>query len=177
MGDSSGDVTEGIRASLARAAAQLAAAEAPDEAHAEYVPARRVALLFARAPTMRPLGRVWRLGVLLLDSDGAAHTTGAITRAQHTGRPNHQSVSAEARRAYRAAALKAGYAEGETVDFDTTPIDLDAVAAGDQAGPILIHDGEARVRWVAGAAPDAAVPLDAYLAERIRLLLNPPEGA
>ncbi|TQL47124.1 hypothetical protein FB562_0171 [Homoserinimonas aerilata] len=172
MGDDTGELSASIRGSLARAAAQLTAAGASDEALAEFVPARRVALIFTREATMRPLGRVWRLGVLLLDADGNAHTVGTITRAQHTGRPNHQSVSAETRRVQRAAALKAGYPDGETVNFHTTPIDPD-----NPAGPLLVHDGEARVRWVAGAAPDAAAPLDAYLAERIQLLLDPPEGA
>src|SRR5690606_27540936 len=111
----------------------------------EFLPARRALRIFAVAPAMRPLGRVWRLGVILLDADGNAHTTGVTTRAQTTGRPNHQSVSAETRRAHRVAALKAGYPEGETVNFATTPIDADAL---DPRGPIVVHDGEPRVLWV-----------------------------
>jgi hypothetical protein len=54
-----------VRARLSDAVAALSGAGARTEALAEYVPAGRV-LLLPRSERLRPLGTVWRLGVLLL---------------------------------------------------------------------------------------------------------------
>jgi hypothetical protein len=54
-----------VRARLSDAVAALSSAGARTEALAEYVPAGRV-LLLPRPERLRPLGTVWRLGVLLL---------------------------------------------------------------------------------------------------------------
>ena len=153
---------------------RLREAGARTEAHARYVPPRRV-LLIQRAATMEPLGRVWRLGVLLLDADGGLHGTGSLTRAVPTGHPNLQSLSAETRREYRQAALKAGFDQGETVNFDTVPIEWDAGLLRSSDGPLVLTDDGLGVRWAATAA--ALVPFERYLAERVELLLHPPEGA
>jgi len=167
------DVAAIVRNSFARAASQLADAGVADEARAEFVPAHRRALVFRRAARMHPLGRVWRLGVILLDSEGNGFATGSITRAQSVAeRPNYHAASAEERRIERAAALRAGYSEGETVNFATTALDPEH-----PAGPLVVHGSEVRVLWAPGTAPDAATPLDAYLAERVALLLEPPQGA
>lgn len=144
------------------------------EALARYVAPHRK-FLIQRSATMELLGRVWRLGVLLLDEDGELHATGSLTRAVPSGHPNFQSVSAESRREYRQAALKAGFDEGETVDFDTTPIDWDADALRASAGPLVLTDDGLGVRWAVSAA--AFIPFASYLNERVDLLLHPPQGA
>ncbi len=62
--------TEGVRRTrdlLDAAADRLRDAGVRDEALAEYVEPRAV-LGIRRDPTMRPLGRVWRVGALLLGS-------------------------------------------------------------------------------------------------------------
>lgn len=159
---------EAIRTAGAGAAARLAAAGARDEALAEFVPERR-AYGIRRRPRMRPLGRVWRLGVLLLDADGAFLATGEVTRATPPGHPNFQSASGEARRAHRAAAFAGPFARGEVVNFDARPIDPEAPAE-----PILVEGDRVFVRWSPAGAP---APLDAYLEERVALLAHPPEGA
>ena len=189
---STGDdqVVAAIRASLARARARLSEAGARDEALAEFVPARRV-MLVTREARMVPVARVWRLGVLLLGtSAGSASAgsgsgssaaglwaTGSITRVLEPGRPAYQSESAERRRAYRAAALRGHFPKGETVNFDASPIELDSTALAASAGPLLLHDGRALVLWNATLGPESATPLDAYLDDRVDLLIHPPEGA
>lgn len=164
-----------IRLALADAVQRLDAAHARDEALAEFVPRHRK-LLVTREAVLRPVGRVWRLGVLLLDRDGTLRATGAITRATAPGRPAYQSLSAETRRAFRAAAQRGHFTDGETVNHDTAPIDLDAASLRASTGPLFVRDGQALVRWSA-TTPDAAVPFEAYLAERVGLLTDPPQGA
>ncbi len=157
------------------AAATLRASAAREEVLAEYVPGRRV-LGLPRAARMTPVTRVWRLGVLLLAADGRLFATGRVVRAE---RPARRSVIAEAvaeQRAYRAAAVKGGIAEGSTVNFDARPIDLDVIARGEASGPLLLRDGAMLVRWNA-SQPDMFMPLDRYLADRVELLANPPSGA
>jgi hypothetical protein len=159
-----------------RTADALAAGGARDEALAEYVPARRV-LFVDRPPQMRPLGRVWRLGVVLLARDGSLAATGGITRAVEPGHPGHVARSVEDRREHRAAAFRGPFARGETVDYDAVPIVLtpDALRAG--SGPLLLREGRVLVRWSASLGDDAATPFGPYLTERAELLLHPPEGA
>ncbi|MWB97323.1 hypothetical protein GB864_01915 [Agromyces sp. MMS17-SY077] len=157
------------------AAARLREAGARDEALAEFVPARRrLGLPFA--PRMRPLGRVWRLGVLLLDAEGGLRATGRVVRAE---RPVRKSVTAESvaeHRAYRAAAVKGGYAEGETVVFDAAPIDAAALAAGGSSGPLVVQGGRVLVRWSPNQ-PAAVADFASYLRDRVGLLVDPPGGA
>ncbi|HEV7622537.1 MAG TPA: hypothetical protein VGO26_00255 [Amnibacterium sp.] len=159
-----------------RTAAELAAAGARDEALAEYVPARRV-LLVDRPARMLPVGRVWRLGVLLLAPDGSLLATGGITRAVEPGHPGHVAASVEDRREHRAAAFRGPFARGETVNYDAVPIRLDAAALREAPGPLLLRDGQVLVRWSASLGDDAAAPFAPYLTERADLLLHPPEGA
>src|SRR4051794_5266712 len=158
------DALDAARALLTRTAATLAAAGARDEALAEFVPARRV-LLVQRPAAMRPLGRVWRLGVLLLGPDGALRATGAITRAVEPGHPGHVSVSAEDRREHRAAAFRGPFTRGETVDYDTVPIRLEVDALRASTGPLLLRDGRLLVRWSASLGDDAAADFAPYLTE------------
>ena len=170
------DAVAAARELVQRTAAELAAARARDEALAAFVPARRV-LLLDRPARMRPLGRVWRLGVVLVAPDGALLATGGITRAVEPGHPGHVAVSVEDRREHRAAAFRGPFAPGETVNYDALPIPLTAEALRSGAGPLLLRDGQVRVRWSASLGDDAAAPFAPYLRERVDLLLHPPQGA
>ena len=157
------------------AVAALRAGGARMETLAELVPERRL-LGIPRPARMTAIGRVWRLGVLLLDEAGGLWDAGRVVRAE---RPARKSITAESvaeQRALRSAAVKGGIAEGETVDFDATPIDLDVVGRDGASGPLVLRDGAVLVRW-SHAQPDALTPLDAYLRDRVDLLVHPPEGA
>lgn len=176
----SGDVTDGVeraRALLSEAALTLRAAAVPDEALGEYVEPKAV-LGIRREPTMRSLGRVWRLGALLIGSSpeaaGQVWATGRITRVTDPGRSQFVSVSAEVRRAYRAAAAKGHFGAGDTVNHGATPIPLDESLVG-SGGVLFVEDAEPLVRWSPTAG--AAVPLASYLADRVGLLVDPPRGA
>ena len=162
------------RALGAAAVAALREAGARHETLAELVPERRM-LGIPRAARMTPIGPVWRLGVLLVDESGGLHGTGHVVRAERAAR---KSVTAEAvaqQRAWRAAAVKGGIADGETVDFDAVPVYLDVLARDGASGPLVLRDDEVLVRW-SPAQPDALTPLDAYLRDRVDLLVHPPEG-
>lgn len=155
-------------------AAQLSAAGAPSESLAEYVAPRRV-LLMPRPARMLPVGDVWRLGTLLLGTDGRLHSLGAATRARERGRASYQSESREVRRDIAAAALRGGYTVGTAVNYDThelelTPASIAALGADD---PIGFAAGEVRVRWRPGAPLDGGPTLEAYLRDRVELLLRP----
>ena len=167
------------REHVARAVAELAAASARTEVLAEFVPERRV-LGLPRAARMTAADRVWRLGALLLDAHGRVYATGRVVRAE---RPARRSIPAEAiaeQRAYRAAAVKGGIAEGETVVFDAPELVLTVEALRSGRGPLVLASiagtPEVVVRWDPGRA-DAVVPLAAYLADRVDLLVHPPQGA
>ena len=169
-------------AAIAEAAAALRAGAARDEILADFVPERRV-LGLPRAARMTPIGRVWRLGMLLIDDDdgrgdSGLWATGRVVRAE---RPTRRSIPAESiaeQRAYRAAAVKGGVAEGATVNFDASRVDLDELARSGASGPLVLGDGgrEVLVRW-SPSQPDALVSLERYLADRVELLVRPPEGA
>ncbi|KRE23119.1 hypothetical protein [Agromyces sp. Soil535] len=165
---------------VAKAVAVLSAGDARTEALAELMPERRV-LGIARAARMTPLGRVWRLGVLLLDADGGVYAIGRVVRAE---RPSRRSVTADAvaeQRSLRAAAIKGGFPEGETVNFAARAIDFGELARAGASGPLVLSDaygggGKVLVRW-SPTQPDALIGFAAYLADRVDLLVHPPEGA
>jgi len=165
-----------IRMLLAQAVERLTSSGARDEALAEYVPERRT-LLVTRKPMLRPLGRVWRLGVFLLGADGTLYETGSATRALEPGRPAYQSQSAERRREYRAAATRGRFPQGETVNFDARPVKLEADALRSSTGRLFLEGDRPRVRWSAAAGDADAVDLAGYLADRVELLADPPAGA
>lgn len=169
------------RAALAgRGAARLLqAAGVTPEALAEFVPAGRRFGVLPRPATMRPLGEVWRLGVLLLDTEGRLYLAGRATRAAERGRVGYQSVSREKRRDIAAAALHGGYPEGSPVNFDAVPLPDDEaglLALGPDS-PIGVSGEELRVRWRTGAPIEGAATLERYLGERVGLLVDPPLGA
>jgi hypothetical protein len=161
-----------IRESLGRAVRRLEEAGIADEALAVFTTPRRV-LFVQRAPVMLPVGRVWPLGVLLLGRDGSLHATGKITRAVPAGYPGYQSPGVEVRRGYRAAAHAGRFVEGDTVNFDTVEIVLGPGAVDEASTPLFIDAGRARVRWNS-THPALSRPLDAYLDDRVGLLLDPP---
>jgi hypothetical protein len=127
-----------------------------------------------------PIGRVWRLGVLLLDADGGVYATGRVVRAE---RPARRSITAEAvaeQRALRAAAVKGGIPEGETVNFAGGRIDFEQLGRAAASGPLVLSgDGEGGldvfVSW-SPTQPDALTPLETYLRDRVDLLVHPPGG-
>lgn len=173
--ESSGAEDRATRACTETAQALQRAGVMP-EALAEFVPEGRKFLILPKAATMKPLGRAWRLGSLLLDTSGALWTAGRATRAAERGRPGYQSESREERRDVAAAALRGGYFEGAPVNFDARqlPLDESAVRALSADEPIGWADGEVRVRWRAGAPIEGAPALESYLRERADLLINPP---
>lgn len=154
----------------------LRSAGARDEALAIFVPPRRV-LFFTRDASFIPIGRVWRLGAFLLDSEATLYETGSTTRAVAPGYPGFQSNSAEERRGYRAAAFKGPFHPGETVNFRAAIIALDADTLRSSTGALFLRDDRPVVRWNPSATADTAIAFDAYLRERVDLLVNPPQGA
>lgn len=173
-------MTDGVaraKALLDDAARALDRADARDEALGEYVEPKGL-LGIRRDPTIRSLGRVWRVGALLVGSSpettGRVWATGQITRVTEPGRSQFVSVSAEVRRAYRAAAQKGHFEPGDTVNHSVTPIALDETLV-DSPGVLFVEDDVPMVRWSPTAG--AAVPLEGYLTDRVALLVDPPKGA
>ena len=170
------DGVAGIREAIADAARQLSEACAKDELLADLTQRKRL-LGLVRPPVFVPRGRVWRLGVLLLDQAGTLYATGTITRATETGRPTYQSASVEERREFRATAVRSGLPAGETVNFNARPIELDDAILSDTDGPLFLRDGLPFVRWSHTFGNASAMPLENYLRDRVELLVHPPEGA
>ena len=130
---------------------RLTAAGARDEVLATHTPPRRMLGLLPRPATIRPVGRVWRLGAFLLTPEGELLRTGRVVRVSGTDR--RRSVVADSiteRHELALAARRGGCREGDTVNFDATPCD---------------------------PADPGVADLDAYLAERAELLIHPPQGA
>lgn len=161
---------------IREAAERLRSAGARDEALAEYVGRRRV-LLIPREPVMRPVGRVWRIGVLLLDAAGTAYATGSTTRAIDPGRRGYTSESARDRAEERAAAHRGRFPDGETVNFGWRRLDLDDDALRLSNGPLVLVDEVPMVRWSVGRGGASTTELGAYLDDRVSLLIDPPRGA
>lgn len=167
-----------VAAEIATAIDRLTAADARTETLAELHVPRRIGPV-RRAPKFVPLTEVWRLGVLLLAPDprggGLLFATGSVTRAGEPRHPNFTSVSGEERREVREAARRAGFAAGQTVDYDAVPLPFDDTFG--TIGPVVLRNGEVFVSWNASRSPDSLTPFAAYLAERVELLADPPQGA
>ncbi|MFT4220458.1 MAG: glutaminase [Microbacterium sp.] len=161
----------GARELLDAVRAELAAAAVPQEALGRHAAPGR---LLRRAPRIERAGSAWRLGVLLLTSDGDVLGVGEVVRAVEDARRGYAAVSARARAEEGAAAVRGGFQPGETVHVGWTALDLDAVERGEASGPLLVADGVPMVRWSRTGAP---APLDAYVRERVDLLKHPPEPA
>jgi|GEM_PF-2268198 len=166
---------DAARATVVDAVARLAEANVPDEAHARYLPESRLLGIIPRRARFEPLGRVWRLGVLLVDRDANVYAVGTTTRAVKPGHRQHQSVSAEERKAVRLAAYNGPFEEGEVVDFDTTPVSLDSEApaplCAPAAAPLYLHDDALLVRWRPDAPDAEGMPFSVYVAEQLDLAI------
>ena len=147
-------------------------AGAPREALGELVVPRRV-FGIARAPRLERRGAAWHLGVLLL-TDDAVLATGDIVRARPEVRRGYTAVSQRERAELAAAAHRGGFAEGEVVHVGWRMLQPAAIERGEASAPLFLAGGVPSVRW---SAAGELVPLDAYLSDRIGLLLDPPRGA
>lgn len=178
--DETGRITESLasraRATTLEVSAMLQRAGIETEALAEFVPEGRRLWVLPRPATMRAIGNVWRLGSLLLDTNGGLWAAGKATRAAERGRVGYQSLSREERRDVAAAALRGGYAVGASVNYGAIALPLDGpvLAALDANAPIGVAGDELRVRWRTGASLDGAQMFESYLRERASLLITPP---
>lgn len=158
-----------VRVLLLRAASRLEAAGVADEALAEVYTPRGIPLV-KRAPALRPIGRAWRLGVVLLSADGRLFTAAESTRAVEPKWFNHRSTEVEHRRLAQQAAHRGPFAEGEVVNFEVVELALDEHSLHDGSGPLSVVDGTVMLRW---AGHDLGLtPLDAYLEDRVSLLIG-----
>jgi hypothetical protein len=155
-----------LSALLHSTADRLQTTGARDEALGEYRK-RRGLMGLGGGVSLTPVGRAWRLGVLLLTPDARLFAVGSTTRAVPPRHPNNQSLSGEERRAHRAAAYEGKFPEGEVVNFDYTPLAIDADALREGAGPLGVAEGVVVVEWARG---QKRVPLAGYLSERAGLL-------
>lgn len=126
----------------------------------------RKLLGFGRALRILPVGEAWHVGVLLIGDD-EVFATGEILRARAEAIRGYTAESQRARSDRAAAAARGGFAEGEPVHLDWTPVDLAAVDAGGASGPLAVADGVVTVAFAAGAR----MPLSTYLDDRIALLV------
>ncbi|WP_166984189.1 hypothetical protein [Paramicrobacterium fandaimingii] len=166
-----------VRAQLAVIVQQLTDTHVVAEPLAEFVPARRIALVFRRDSQLVETGRVWRLGVLLIDGEAGLFAAGETTRAVDPGWPQYQAQSMEVRREYRGAAMRGRFPEGSTININARPIDVSVESLTGAEGPVFLRNGHVRVRWSSHVTDDQALPLGRYLAERTELLLHPVDGA
>ncbi|APF34948.1 glutaminase [Microbacterium paludicola] len=121
---------------------------------------------FGRAARILPVGDAWHLGVLLI-ADDEVFATGELLRARAEAIRGYTAEAQRARSERAAAAFRGGFAEGEPVHLDWSPIALDVVDAGGASGPLArSHDGVVTVAFAAGAR----MPLASYLDDRIALL-------
>ena len=126
---------------------QLIAAGIPDEALGVWRPEKKI-FGVPRPPAMDPVGRVWRLGALLIDRDGTLYATGKLTRAMVPKDFNaDKSLAGEAHREIQRAAARGSFRPGESVNYEWVPLTPD--------------EAEALV---------APLQLEQYVAERLDLL-------
>jgi hypothetical protein len=170
------DALHAAREQLRAAASRLTAAGARDELLARLVTDRRT-LGIRRAPTMERLGRVWRLGVLLLAPDAHLYSTGSVIRTTEPRRIGLPSNLAQTRNEVREAARRAGLPAGETVNYDAEPLELDVDFLRHSTGPLVLRDGGIRVRWSVAGGEGALADFGDYLEDRVGLLATPAEGA
>lgn len=112
------------------------------------------------------IGQAWHLGALLL-TDTHTLATAEVLRAADPGRRGYTAESARERAERRALALRGGFDEGEVAHVGWTVIDVEAVDAGGESGPLKTIDGVPSVRW---STAGGWMPLEAYLRERVELL-------
>lgn len=160
-----------VRAVLERARERLLREDVPTEVLGRYEPPTKRLGLFPVAERIAPIGRVWRIGVLLLTPEGALHAVGHQTRAKRLERVGYVAESARRRDELRDAAARGGITAGTSVDFDTLPLPLDRPDVFG-TGPLALRDGAAVVRWAPHAPLADAVAIDDYVDERVDLLVD-----
>jgi hypothetical protein len=129
---------------------------------------------FKTAVSFVPVGRAWRLGVLLLDREGRLFATGELTRAIEPGRAAvNRSALGERRRALRMAAAHGPFPPGEAVNFGYRPLAIDDAALASGSDIVFLGDSGPVLRLGAPGDPAGVTPLDGYLADRVELLLHP----
>ncbi|MFV0374781.1 glutaminase [Microbacterium sp.] len=121
---------------------------------------------FGAAPKIVPVGQAWRLGVFLLTAD-AVFAVGEVVRSRREVIRGYTAQASRERAAVAAAAFRGGFAEGETLHLGWSELDLAAVDAGGESGPLSRRDDIVWVRW---SAQGAGRGLGAYLAEQLSLL-------
>ena len=137
----------------------LLAARVPDETLGVW---RREKKIFGvpRPPVIDPVGRAWRLGVLLIARDGSLYATGKVTRAIVPKDFNaDKSLAGDERRELQRAAARGAFSAGETVNYDWIALSID-----DPAAPLSLVDGMLHV------TDGASVPIVVYLEARLALL-------
>jgi hypothetical protein len=160
----------GISDLLAATVVRLRAAGVHDESLAVLKHSRGVLGLGA-SDSFVPVGRAWRLGVLLLGQDGSLYATGEVTRAVQPGRAAvNRSAAGEQRRAIRAMAARGNFPRGEVVNYDWEPIALDAASLSSGTHRVSIENGAVLVRFGDGELGTA--PLERYLEDRVSILLG-----
>lgn len=153
------------RDAVAAAVARLASADARTELRVDLTTRRGI---LGRGHALEPRERVWRLGAVCLDARGGLFATGQVLVVAGERHPNFRSNVALERTELQRLAGRAGIPVGETIVIDAAPLDLDAEGL---APPLRESDAGVGVAWTPGGAP---IPLGAYLAERVSLLLDPP---
>jgi hypothetical protein len=159
-------------------AAALHALLAATVAHLESVGARDEALAVVKDPrgigpfktqtSMQPTGRAYRLGVILLDTEGRLFRVGKITRATDTGWPQNLSASVEQRRADRRAASRGHFVDGDVVNHGHVEIPQDREHLTADSDPVSFDGEHFFIRW--GTTRSERRRLDLYLADRSELL-------
>ncbi len=163
------------RAVLSWARTHLVTLSPPSEQLAELIVPNRV-LGIRRSGRLRRCGDVWRLGIFLMDANGALFRAGETVRSENLPNTDHNSAYKAERREIAYMAFRAGYSPGTVVNFGTSRIDVDGDSLSSPTGPLFVRGREVAVRWRIGAPDDEAVVLKDYVAERLNLLLNPPVG-
>ncbi|BDZ50337.1 hypothetical protein GCM10025867_25780 [Frondihabitans sucicola] len=167
MADGGADPADLLRSALRATIDRLDRAEARDEALAVVKEPRGFGP-FKTQTSMQPVGRAWRLGVILLDRGARLYSVGKITRATATGWPQNLSLSVEQRRADRQAASRGDFVEGDVVNYGYTEIAHDPAELGEGSDPLSFDGERLLLRW--GPGPGERRPLETYLADRAQLL-------
>lgn len=150
-----------LEALLRTAVEELDAGGVVDEALAELRPARRL------GPITTPVrfvsvGRAWRLGEILLGRDARLYSTGSVTRAiTPKDFAANKSPAEETRRELQRAAVRSRFTHGDTLNFGFTPLTLGEGALRENGGEFILRLAQ------------ADVPLETYLADRIRFAITP----
>jgi len=152
----------GVRARLAAASPAI-----PQELLGEWRTPRRI-LGVPRAARIEPVARAWRVGALLIATEGVA-AVGEVVRAAEEVRRGYTAESARARADVRAAAARGGVPEGASIHVGWTELDFEELEVTGSAGPLVLVDGVPHIRW---SSAGGLMPLDGYLRERVGLLLG-----